>query len=44
MAKFIFQNVHFCISACKEKEEKSPVFLLALSGIYLPPLAKSLMM
>jgi hypothetical protein len=38
----IFQNVHFCVSACKEKEEKQAIFLLALSGVYLPPLAKTL--
>jgi hypothetical protein len=39
---FISQNVHFCFSACKEKEEKQAIFLLALSGAYLLPLAKSL--
>jgi hypothetical protein len=38
----IFQNVHSCISVCKVKEEKQVIFLLALSGAYLPPLAKSL--
>jgi hypothetical protein len=36
--------VHFCFSACKEKEEKQAIFLLALSGAYLPPLAKNLIM
>ncbi|MDR0507154.1 MAG: hypothetical protein LBH32_10130 [Dysgonamonadaceae bacterium] len=34
--KFIYQNVYFCVSACKGKEEKPPIFLLALSGSYLP--------
>jgi hypothetical protein len=34
--------MHFCVSACKGKEEKPPIFLLALSGVYLLPLAKNL--
>jgi hypothetical protein len=38
----ISQNVHFCVSAGKEKEEKRAIFLMSLSGAYLPPLAKSL--
>jgi hypothetical protein len=42
MEKSIFQNEHFCVSVCKGKEEKWAIFLLALSGVYLPPLAKSL--
>jgi hypothetical protein len=44
MENFISQHVYSCISAYKEKEEKQTILLLALSGVYLPLLAKSLIM
>jgi hypothetical protein len=39
---YIPQNVHSCFYDCKGKEEKQAIFLLALSGAYLPPLANVL--
>jgi hypothetical protein len=39
---FISQNVRCRLFACKEKEEKRAIFLLALSGVQCPKFTKFL--